>query len=126
MHCDYMVITNHEVSPGYFKMRMVAPPEMERAVPGQFVMVKVRDAIDPLLRRPFGIFDIGQFTPEYPGASKQTYLEIVYKVVGKGTSMLSTLHHGDYLDVLAPLGKGFSPGASNEDKILVGGGIGLA
>lgn len=126
MQFKAMIISNQQVSPGYFRMRMAAPPELRESKPGQFIMVKVRDAIDPLLRRPFGIFDIGPFQSEYPGGGEQTYLEILYRVVGKGTETLSTFHHGDHLDILAPLGEGFTLGSQRDEKILVGGGIGLA
>jgi len=121
-----MVISNIEVSPGYFRMRLTAPSEIIDSRPGQFVMVKVRDAIDPLLRRPFGIFDMGSLTADYTGGSAQPFLEMLYRVVGKGTAMLSVLHHGDHLDILGPLGKGFQLGDPSEEKILVGGGVGLA
>lgn len=121
-----MVLFNTEVSPGYFRMRMTAPPEFVSAQPGQFVMVKVRDAIDPLLRRPFGIFDVGVQPASYTGGGEIPYLEILYRVVGKGTEMLSTLHASDHLDILGPLGNGFEPGTPGEVKILVGGGVGLA
>lgn len=126
MQFKSMVISNVEVSPGYFRMRMTAPPAIIDSVPGQFVMVRVREAIDPLLRRPFGIFDLGTFPTEYTDCGRQTFCEILFKVVGKGTEMLSTLHHGDHLDLLAPLGKGFVPGDPAGEKILVGGGVGLA
>jgi len=126
MQYKAMVISNQEVSPGYYRLRMTAPKELAEAQPGQFVMVRVNDSIDPLLRRPFGIFDVGSFVPEYTDAGRQIYLEILYKVVGKGTAMLASFHHGDHLDMLAPLGKGFAPGAAGEEKILVGGGVGLA
>lgn len=105
---------------------MSAPPEAGNSLPGQFLMVKVPYTIDPLLRRPFGIFDVGTFDPEYPDAGRQTFLEILYRVVGKGTRILSTLHHGDHLDVLGPLGKGFATETPPEESILVGGGVGLA
>ena len=120
------IISNQEVSPGYFRMRMTAPPELSGAKPGQFIMVRVRDAIDPLLRRPFGIFDVSTVPSEFPGGSPATCLEMLYKVVGRGTEALSTFHHGDHLDILAPLGTGFDPGDPDEEKILVGGGIGIA
>ncbi|SNB45602.1 dihydroorotate dehydrogenase electron transfer subunit [Geobacter sp. DSM 9736] len=126
MQFKSMVISNHEVSPGYYRMRLTAPREMREASPGQFVMVKVHDAIDPLLRRPFGIFDVGVIPAEYDGCEPQTYLEMLYRVVGKGTAMMSSLHHGDRLDLLAPLGAGFVQGDPAEEKVLVGGGIGLA
>ncbi len=126
MQFKTMVISNAEVSPGYFRMRLTAPQEFAQAKPGQFVMVRVRDAVDPLLRRPFGIFDLGTFESEYPGAWPQIYFEILYRVVGKGTAMLSTLHHGDHLDILGPLGTGFTPAGPDTETILVGGGVGLA
>jgi len=121
-----MVISNTKISPGYFRMRLTAPRELLSSQPGQFIMVRVRDAIDPLLRRPFGIFDLGNAPPEFSGGMEQPYLEMLYRVVGKGTAMLATLHHSDHLDLLGPLGKGFDPGDAGEEKILVGGGVGLA
>jgi dihydroorotate dehydrogenase electron transfer subunit len=126
MQFKSMVVTNQEVSPGYRRIRLTAPRAMHGAKPGQFVMVRVREGIDPLLRRPFGIFDVGTFSSEYPDAPRQYYLDILYKVVGKGTSILSSLHDKDYVDVLGPLGNGFTPGGSDEENILVGGGFGLA
>jgi dihydroorotate dehydrogenase electron transfer subunit len=126
MQFKAMVLANVEVSPGYYRMRMTAPPAILGATPGQFVMVKVNEAIDPLLRRPFGIYDLGSYATPYTDCGSQTYLEILYKVVGKGTTMLADLHQGDHLDILAPLGKGFEPGPPREDKVLVGGGVGLA
>ncbi|KAA0888281.1 dihydroorotate dehydrogenase electron transfer subunit [Oryzomonas rubra] len=126
MQFKSMIISNVEVSPGYWRMRMTAPSEFPAAQPGQFVMVRVNDAIDPLLRRPFGIFDVGVHTPAQTGAASQPYLEMLYRVVGKGTGMLSALHNTDLLDVLGPLGKGFELGSPEEEKIIVGGGVGLA
>jgi dihydroorotate dehydrogenase electron transfer subunit len=125
MQFKSLILANVEVSPGYWRMRMTAPPAACQAMPGQFVMVRVRDAIDPLLRRPFGIFDLGTFVTEFTDCGRQTYLEILFKVVGKGTAILSALQPGDHLDILGPLGKGFIPGAPAGEKILVGGGIGL-
>lgn len=126
MQFKSMIIANTEVSPGYYRMRLTAPAEMLTSRPGQFIMVKVRNAIDPLLRRPFGIFDLGMTPAEFSGGSEQPYLEMLYRVVGKGTATLAALHHGDHLDVLAPLGQGFDQGNPAEEKILVGGGVGLA
>jgi dihydroorotate dehydrogenase electron transfer subunit len=121
-----MILANHEVSPGYFRMRMTAPADLLSSRPGQFVMVRVLDSIDPLLRRPFGIFDVGVQPAGYSGGADIPYLEILYKVVGQGTRLLSTLHSGDHLDILAPLGKGFDLADDGRVKVLVGGGIGLA
>jgi dihydroorotate dehydrogenase electron transfer subunit len=126
MQFNSMVISNTEVSPGYFRIRLTAPPEIAGTLPGKFVMVKVRDSIDPLLRRPFGIFNVGCIESEYPGGGYGEFFEILYKVVGKGTTVLANLHHGDHLDILGPLGKGFNVDSPGSEKILVGGGVGLA
>ena len=106
MQFTSMILSNAEVSPGYWRMRMTAPQEFASAVPGQFVMVRVSGAIDPLLRRPFGIFDVGVHTPAQSGAVSQPCFEMLYRVVGKGTALLSTLHETDLLDILGPLGPG--------------------
>ena len=126
MQFTAMILSNFEVSPGYWRMRMTAPPECASARPGQFVMVRVNGAIDPLLRRPFGIFDVGTYVPVQSGAQEQPYLEMLYRVVGKGTAMLATLHKTDLLDILGPLGKGFDLGDAADEKLIVGGGVGLA
>ena len=126
MQFTAMILSNAEVSPGYWRMRLTAPQEFASASPGQFVMVRVSGAIDPLLRRPFGIFDVGIHTPAQSGAVAQPYFEMLYRVVGKGTALLSTLHETDLLDILGPLGKGFNPGPADEEKLIVGGGVGLA
>jgi dihydroorotate dehydrogenase electron transfer subunit len=126
MQLTAMILDNAEVSPGYWRMRMTAPPEILTAQPGQFVMVRVNPSIDPLIRRPFGVFDVGVQQPGYTGAAAQPYLEILYRVVGKGTAMLATLHNTDLLDIIAPLGTGFDFGPAGEEKLIVGGGVGLA
>jgi dihydroorotate dehydrogenase electron transfer subunit len=89
-------------------------------------MVRVSGAIDPLLRRPFGIFDVAVHTPAQSGAVSQPCFEMLYRVVGKGTALLSTLHETDLLDILGPLGSGFNLGDPDEEKLIVGGGVGLA
>jgi dihydroorotate dehydrogenase electron transfer subunit len=120
------ILSNVELSPGYFRMRLSAPGITALSIPGQFLMVKVRDAIDPLLRRPFGIFDVGECEPEFSEGGRKAYLEILYKVVGKGTGVLANLNNGDHLDLLGPLGKGFVTDGGAGERILVGGGVGLA
>ena len=126
MQFTAMILSNIEVSPGYWRMRMTAPPEFSSARSGQFVMVRVNGAIDPLLRRPFGIFDVGTYAPVQSGAAPQPYFEMLYRVVGKGTAMLATMHETDVLDILGPLGTGFDLGTPGEEKLIVGGGVGLA
>lgn len=126
MQFTSMILSNAEISPGYWRIRLTAPQEFSAAVPGQFVMVRVSGAIDPLLRRPFAVFDVGVHTPAQSGAIPQVCFEMLYRVVGKGTAMLAALHETDIVDVLGPLGTGFDQGSADEEKLIVGGGIGLA
>jgi dihydroorotate dehydrogenase electron transfer subunit len=94
--------------------------------PGQFVMMKVRQLNDPFLRRPFCVFRTGFLPPESDGLQPREFLEIVYKVVGRGTKILSALNSGDQVAVLGPLGNGFDLSAIGKDIFLVAGGIGVA
>jgi dihydroorotate dehydrogenase electron transfer subunit len=120
-----MVLSNQELSPGYFRMRLLAPGYSAAARAGQFLMFRVQLSQLPLLRRPFGIFRVGFLPPDCDGLAAKEYVEILYKVVGGGTTLMSQLHQGDRVEVLGPLGRGFDLGDPNQEKILVGGGIGL-
>jgi dihydroorotate dehydrogenase electron transfer subunit len=124
---DYktIVLTNDEISPGYYRMRVLAPDIGQAALAGQFVMLRVQTNLPPLLRRPFGIFRTGYMPADCDGLPPKEYLEMVYKVVGSGTEMMSHLKPGSRVEMMAPLGKGFDLGNPAAEKILVGGGIGL-
>lgn len=120
-----IVLSNQEISPGYFRMRILAPGYKDITQPGQFVMFRVRRSLPPLLRRPFGIFQIGFLPADCDGSAEKEYIELIYKVVGSGTEVMSELHHGDRIELLGPLGRGFEIDDADGDKILIGGGIGL-
>lgn len=119
------IISNQEISPSIYRMRILAPGFGEQAHPGQFVMFRVQRSLPPLLRRPFGIFRTGLLPADCEGLPPKEYVEILYKVTGRGTTIMAELHEGDGVELLGPLGKGFDIGPSQGEKILVGGGIGL-
>lgn len=96
----------------------IEAPEIGRAArPGQFVMVKVADGGFPLLRRPLGIHN-----------ANEAGLELFFKVAGRGTEVLSRKKRGDRIDLIGPLGKGFTipSDAKGKTAYLVGGGRGIA
>jgi len=104
----------------HFLLTLATEGAIEAWEPGQFVMLSVspRDG-DPLLRRPFSIFNAAN---DPPGA-----LQIFYKVYGRGTTLLSSARPGDRLRCLAPLGNGFAPRRLSQERLLlVAGGIGSA
>ena len=80
--------------------------------PGQFINIKLNDN-DPLIRRPFSIFD-----------HNDHIIEIVVKVIGKGTALLKNYLPGP-INILGPLGKGFTI-VENKTVLLAGGGVGNA
>jgi dihydroorotate dehydrogenase electron transfer subunit len=101
----------------FFRFVIDAPALGAGAEPGQFVMVKVSEGGFPLLRRPLGIHDAG------PGG-----IELFFKVAGQGTELLARKKPGDRLDIIGPLGKGFTVAAAPKGAraFLVGGGRGIA
>ena len=86
--------------------------------PGQFLMVRPDTGSDPLLGRPFAVYEVTRNDAGTPVA-----VEIVYLVLGAGTSALARLRDGDPVRVWGPLGNGFGvpPGG---DVVFVAGGIG--
>ncbi|HEY7528144.1 MAG TPA: hypothetical protein VH660_03260, partial [Candidatus Deferrimicrobiaceae bacterium] len=98
-----------------------AVPEPFEFDPGQFAMVSGWPGNDPLLPRPLAIFRAGQGPKGKGGA-----VEFVYKVVGRGTALLSGLHPGEPLSLTLPLGRGFDLGKDGRRYWLVGGGVGFA
>lgn len=120
-----IILSNQEIAPGYYRMRVLAPEYTKLARPGQFVMLRLQQSQQPLLRRPFGIFRVGFMPADCDSMPPKEFVELIYKVVGGGTELMKRLHQGDTVELLGPLGKGFEFGAPDEEKILVGGGIGL-
>ena len=98
-----------------FRLTLQAPEIARHAQPGQFVMVKTVAGSDPLLRRPFSIHQI----------TDDDQVQILFKALGKGTRLLAGVAVGQSLDVVGPLGRGFSPPATSH-VCLVGGGMGIA
>lgn len=110
------VITNQQVASQSYLMVLESPEIVAEAKPGQFVMIRIGSELDPLLRRPFSIC----------GIRGEDRFMILYRVVGKGTRILSTVRKGKALSTLGPLGSGFEIGEPGIGSVLVGGGIGIA
>jgi len=123
------VLYNREMAPGYYCLGIAAPEYPALSQAGQFVMLRITHGYDPLLRRPFGIFRTGVLKETNSQLPPQEYMEIVYKVVGHGTNLMTRLNPGDEVGLLGPLGQGFRFGSSAADvpgdALLVGGGIGV-
>jgi dihydroorotate dehydrogenase electron transfer subunit len=112
------ILWNRKKGPGYFSMGLSCSG-YTTATPGQFVMVRVSQQDAPLLRRPFSIHRPVMKEGHIVG------IELLYKVVGTGTELLSRTPDGTVLDVLGPIGNGFSVPEDCRSAYLVGGGIGV-
>jgi dihydroorotate dehydrogenase electron transfer subunit len=118
---DAEVRTNTRLSADYHVLALDAPEIAARTRPGQFVMVKPGRGHDPMLRRPFSVFQILR-----DGNGAPTGLTILGKIVGRGTGLLYALEPGDRLACLGPLGRPFTPPPADRPVWLVAGGVGLA
>jgi dihydroorotate dehydrogenase electron transfer subunit len=110
---------NQAIAPAIFKIGLTCRG-FDRARPGQFVMLRVSEGVEPLLRRPFSIHKLIRTDNHAQG------IELLYKMVGKGTALLANRKTGDSLDVLGPLGSAFVLPPSVRKVFIVAGGLGVA
>ncbi len=111
---ELKIVENREIAKNTFSLK-IENPALFDIKPGQFFMVRINGFNYPLLRRPFSV---ANFTGNY--------IEIIYRVVGEGTKILTDKKVGEFIDLLGPLGNGFDEIAENKKIMLVGGGIGAA
>jgi dihydroorotate dehydrogenase electron transfer subunit len=110
------ILYNKKIKGNYFHLVIQAPKITKESLPGQFLNIKVNDADEPLLRRPFSIHRV-----------RGVNVELLYEVVGEATEVLSQRKPGEYLDVIGPLGNGFQLNTKHKTlNILVAGGMGVA
>ena len=109
------VIENKKLIENHCLLTLHPVEKIKKPKPGIFFMVAVDNGLDPLLRRPISIHRWldGDF-------------QLLYRVVGKGTSILSRKKPGDILEILGPLGNGFPLNINSKNIILVAGGLGIA
>lgn len=118
---DATVIANARLSSEYSVLSLAAPGVGARTQPGQFVMVKPAGVTDPLLRRPFSVFEVLRDT-----AGTITGISILNKRAGRSTRRLYDLEAGDVVSCLGPLGQPFKTVSAPARAWLVAGGVGLA
>ena len=114
------VIRNTRLSADYNVIALAAPDIAETTQPGQFVMVKSGRGGDPLLRRPFSVFEVLRSNNRVEG------LTLLSKRVGVTTKILYDAVEGDTISCLGPLGRPFETVAPPTEAWMVAGGVGLA
>jgi dihydroorotate dehydrogenase electron transfer subunit len=119
VHAVALVRENVLLARQTYRIRLHCP-ELARAIrPGQFLMIRLPGRGDPLLGRPFALYDT-----VLDDAGQPVAVDVVYLIVGKLTGLLATLRPGDGVEVWGPLGNGFPDFHDLDHIALVAGGIG--
>ncbi len=111
--------SNTKITKEYYLLELEAGKLIDIIEPGQFLNIRLSttENYDPLLRRPLSVHDIN---------IEKNSIFLLYRLVGKGTKILSKSKSGEYLDIIGPLGTGFMTDINNKDILIVGGGMGIA
>lgn len=111
------IVHCREIARQIFLLRLTAPHISAESKPGQIVFIRTINREIPLLRRPFAVFE---------AVREEKTIDVLFEVVGKGTTILSRKESGQELDVLGPTGQGFPlPDQPQSTVIALAGGIGL-
>lgn len=107
------IISKRQLTADVFDLTVGAGKLAQAAQPGQFAHIYVPGKT---LRRPISICEIDRAAGT---------LRFVFQIRGEGTAWLADVCSGDMLDILAPLGNGYSLGNTRQRAVFVGGGIGV-
>lgn len=108
-----VIVSQKCIGTDIYDMVLSFPRGAKEAKPGQFIAMYCEDGTK-LLPRPISICGID---------AENGTLRVVYRIAGEGTRLFSEMKEGDSLEVLGPLGNGFT--MKEERAIIVGGGIGI-
>jgi dihydroorotate dehydrogenase electron transfer subunit len=119
VHASFRVDENVALARQTYRIRLHSPELAGAIRPGQFLMIRLPGHSDPLLGRPFALYDTVLDEQGQPVA-----VDVVYLVVGKLTSLLAAVRPGEHVEVWGPLGNGFPDLHDLDHVALVAGGIG--
>ena len=115
------VLANRRLSDDYNVLALAAPAIAAAAQPGQFVMLKAAAGVDPLLRRPFSVFEILRDSGGTP-----TAISVLSKRIGPSTRLIYEAEPGGVMACLGPLGRPFALVQPPSQAWMIAGGVGLA
>lgn len=115
---DLTVTENIRLHTNYVLIKLTQSEPLPDMLPGQFAEIRVDGSNTTFLRRPISINYVDRTTNE---------VWFLIQLVGDGTRQLATVKKGDTVNVVLPLGNGFSmPQTPDEKVLLIGGGVGTA
>jgi dihydroorotate dehydrogenase electron transfer subunit len=112
------IVENVLIARDTYRLRLADPVIARQIRPGQFLMIRPGLGLDPLLGRPFALYDVVRDESGTPVA-----IDVVYIVMGRGTAVLAARRPGEMVQAWGPLGNGFRPPVPG-DVVFVAGGIG--
>lgn len=113
------ILHQEKIAEKTYLIRLRCPEIATQIMPGQFVMLRIPAGSDPLLGRPFALYDLA-----IDSNGALVGIDVVYLQVGKMTGMLSNLSAGKFVEVWGPLGKPFPVFQDLKKVTFVAGGIG--
>ncbi len=111
---DAEVISQTAFPGDQFILRLHAPQCAARARPGTFIHIRCEAEIP--MRRPLSIMR---------ASADESWIDVLYKIVGQGLRMLGRAQPGDLLNLLGPIGQGFQPDSARPISLMLGGGVGI-
>lgn len=112
---DTILVRKRNLKNDYYSVTFAPFPPARHSRPGQFVHLQLPSS-DLYFRRAFSVASVN------PDSSE---IELIFKVFGRGTRILSKLRRGDPVNLMGPLGKPFELPRKNQTTIMVGGGVGF-
>ncbi|MFH2037091.1 MAG: dihydroorotate dehydrogenase electron transfer subunit [Candidatus Zixiibacteriota bacterium] len=109
------IINRVELGGGNFSFELAPFSNIKSIRPGQFLHIQIPNC-GLFFRRAFSVYDINL---------KNKSVSILFKALGRGTSLMAALRKGDQLGIVGPLGNGFKPPSKTDNIILIGGGVGM-
>ncbi len=114
-HFRAQIKDNRPLNKNHNLLSLINLDSMTEPLPGQFCMLEVSGGYDPILKRAFSLF-----------RRTSDGLQILYRIVGKGTTILRNMKEGTIVDVLGPLGNGYPLLSEDRVPLVIAGGIGMA
>ncbi|MGI6360817.1 MAG: dihydroorotate dehydrogenase electron transfer subunit [Bacillota bacterium] len=110
-----LITANQQLNKDNYQMELQAPQIAKAAAFGQFIMLKTSETYDPFLKRPMGISSVFD-----------ERIRFIYCLKGRGTELLSQMLPGSLMEVMGPIGNGWSIPQKAQKVLVVAGGVGIA
>jgi dihydroorotate dehydrogenase electron transfer subunit len=113
------VTANKRLNAGHYLITLVLSEDIPKPLPGQFIMLHMDGKDGAFLGRPFSLY-------HYGSSGEETTIQVLYRVVGNGTRLMSELRRGDVVRILGPHGRAFEIFPDVKHIFMLAGGVGAA